>query len=79
MISVLTLLPISEFVLDEKFQQNASTYAIFYVYESPKLIFPFFILCNFIFLPNECPDNISNNIKLHEMKNGKSNLGFSYI
>ena len=36
--------PISGFVLDEKFQRNASKFAIFYVYENPKLLFPFFIL-----------------------------------
>ena len=50
-----TLLPILRFVLDEKFQQNASKFAIFYIYENPKLLFPFFISCYFIFLPNECP------------------------
>ena len=37
------LLPISEFVLDEKFQQNASKFAIFYIYENPRLLFLFFI------------------------------------
>ena len=46
---------ILKFVLDEKFQQNASKVAIFYIYENPKMLFPFFILCYFIFLPNECP------------------------
>ena len=30
-----TLLPISEFVLGEKFQQNASKFAIFDIYENP--------------------------------------------
>ena len=34
------LLPISEFVLDKKFKQNAS---ILYAYENPKLLFPFII------------------------------------
>ena len=34
------LLPISEFVLDKKFQQNASKFAIFYIYKNPKLLFP---------------------------------------
>ena len=44
-----TILPISEFVLDEKFQRNTSKFAIFYIYENPKLLFPFFISCYFIF------------------------------
>ena len=26
-----------------------------YLYENPKLLFPFFISCYFIFFPNECP------------------------
>ena len=42
-------------MLDEKFQQNASKFAIFYIYENPKLLFPFFILCYFIIFPNEYP------------------------
>ena len=50
-----SLLPISEFVLDEMFQQNASKFARFYIYQNPKLLSPFFISCNFMFLPNECP------------------------
>ena len=52
---IISLLPISEFVLDEKFQRNDSKFAIFYIYENPKLLFPFFISCYFIFLPNEYP------------------------
>ena len=44
------LLPISEFVLDEMFQRNASKFAIFYIYENPKLLFPFFISCYFIYM-----------------------------
>ena len=48
-IYVYTLLPISEFVLDEKFQRNASKFAIFYIYKNPKLLFPIFILCYFTF------------------------------
>ena len=35
------LLPISEFVLDEKFQRNASKFGIFYIYENLKLLFSF--------------------------------------
>ena len=71
----------------EMFQWNASKFAIFYIYENPKLFFTFFISCNFMFLPNECPGvcrqlqghSLGKNIKLHEMKNGKCNFGFSYI
>ena len=40
-----SLLPISEFVLDEMLQQTASKFAIFYIYENPKLPFLFFISC----------------------------------
>ena len=43
------------FVLDEKFQRNASIFAILLTKENPKLLFPFFISCYFIFFPNECP------------------------
>ena len=42
-------------MLDEKFQRKASKFAIFYMCKNPKLLFPFFILCYFIFSPNECP------------------------
>ena len=38
--TAITHFPILEFVIDEKFQQNASKFAIFYIYESPKLLFP---------------------------------------
>ena len=80
---LISLLPISEFMLDKKFQRNASKFAICYKYKNPKLLFPFFIWCNFMFLPNECPDrpghSLGKNIKLHEMKNGKSNFGFLYL
>ena len=48
------------------------------------LFFSFFILCNFIFLPNECTGlcrhrpwySLGNNKKLHKMKNEKNNVGF---
>ena len=50
-----TLLPISELVLVEKFQRNASKFAIFYTYENPMLLFLFFISCYFTIFPNECP------------------------
>ena len=74
-------------MLDEKFQQNHSKFAIFYIYENPKLLFPFFISCYFIFSPNECPGlcqhrpghSLGKKIKQHEMKNGKSNFGFSFV
>ena len=82
-----SLLPISVFVLDEKFHRNASKFAIFHIYENPKMLFPFFISCYFIFFPNEChglwrhrPGHLlGENAKYHEMKNRKSNIGFSYI
>ena len=49
------LLHISGFVLDEKLQQNAAKFAIFYIYEKQKLLFPFFISGYFIFFLNICP------------------------
>ena len=39
------------FMLDEKFEQNASKFGIFYIYENPKLLLPFFISCYFICFP----------------------------
>ena len=44
-----SLLLISGIVLDEKFQRNASKFAIFhiYIYENLKFHFPFFISCYF--------------------------------
>ena len=45
-----SLLPISEFVLDEKFHRNTSKFAIFYIgIRKPKVAFPFFISCYFVF------------------------------
>ena len=70
---VSTHLPISQFVVNEKFLWNASKLSIFYIYENPKLLIPFFISCNFIFLPNECRyrpgHSLGKKIKLHKMKN----------
>ena len=69
LISKGALLPISGFVLDEKFQRNASKFAIFYIYENPKLLFPFFISCYFIFFPNECLGlcfGVKNTLKNYE-------------
>ena len=43
------------FILDEMTWQNASKLSIFYIYENPNLLFPFFISFYFIFSPNECP------------------------
>ena len=63
------LLPNSGFVLHENFQR----------YENPKLLFPFFISCYFIFPLINALVYVEENIKQHEMKNGKSNFGFSYI
>ena len=36
------------FILNLMPQQNTSKFAIFYEYENPKLLFPFFILGNFM-------------------------------
>ena len=40
-------------MLDEMTQQNASKFAIFYIYENPNLFFPLIISCCFIFSPCE--------------------------
>ena len=72
------------FMLDEMFRRNASKFAIFYIYENPKLLFLFFISCNFMFLPNECPGLcrhrpghlLGKNLKLHEMKTKKTTWVF---
>ena len=71
-------------MLDEMTLQNPSKFAIFYIYENPKLLFPFFISCYFTFSPNECPGlcrhgpghSLGKNIKLQEMKNEKNYIGF---
>ena len=39
---------------DEKIQQNALKFAIFYIYINTKLLFPFFIFRYFNFFSNEC-------------------------
>ena len=44
-----TLLRNKKFMLDEMTRQNASKFAIFYIYENPNLLFPFFISCYFSF------------------------------
>ena len=41
------------FMLDEMTRRNASKFAIFYIYENPKLLYPFFISCYFTLFPNE--------------------------
>ena len=82
----ITLFRNKRFMLDEMTRWNASKFAIFYIYENPKLLFPFFISCNFTFIPNECHglcchrpwNSLGKEVKLHEMKNGKSIFGFSY-
>ena len=82
-----TLLKISGFVLDQKFQRNASKFAIFYIYKKKtKLLFPFFISCYIIFLLMNALFYVdidkgihqvkTKNIKQHEMKNGKNQLLF---
>ena len=75
------------FMLEEMTWRNASKFAIFYMYENPKLLFPFFISYYFIFSPNEYPGlclyrpghSLGKKVKWHEMKNGKSNFGLLYI
>ena len=73
-------------MLDEMTWRNASKFAIFLEYENPKLLFPFFILCNLIFLPNECPGlyqhgpghslGEKNKVARNEKQNKKKHLGF---
>ena len=45
---IVSLFRNKRFMLDEMTWQNASKFAIFYIYENPKLIFPFFVT---LFLP----------------------------
>ena len=62
-------------MLDEMFQRNASKFAIFLEYKNLCRFF-FFILCYFIFFPNECPGlcrhrprhSLGKIIKKHQMK-----------
>ena len=76
-----TLFRNERFMLDEMLQ---NLLFFIYLYENPKLLFPFFISCYFIFLPNECPGlyrhrpghSLGENIKLHEMENEKKHMGF---
>ena len=42
-------------MLDEMFQRNASNFGILLEYENSHSFLSFFILCYFIFFPNECP------------------------
>ena len=77
-----TLFRNTRFMLDEMFQRNASKFAIFYIYENPKL---FFISCYIIYSLNECPGlcwhrpghSLGGKIQLHEMK--KATWVFLYI
>ena len=75
-------------MLDEMTQRNASKFAIFYIYENPKWLFHFsFHVILFLPLMNalvyvnklNIDQGIREKNKVHEMKNGKSNFGFSYI
>ena len=61
-------------MLDEMSKQNASKFAIFYIYENPKLLLTFFISCYFIFFPNECPGlcRLVWDISRWEMGKGKN-------
>ena len=54
-IDQISLLRNKKFMLDEMTRRNASKFAIFYIYENPKLLLPFFISCYFTFSPNEYP------------------------
>ena len=78
---LITLLPISEFVLDDMFQWNASKFAIFYIYKNTKLLFPYLILCYFFLLPGLCwhrPGHLLGN-KINystKWKMEKATLGF---
>ena len=71
-------------LLDKKFQRNTSKFAIFYINENSKLLFPFFISCYFIFFTNEYPGlcrhrpghSLVKKIKLLEMKNEKTTRDF---
>ena len=87
-IEYILLLPLSGFVLNEKFQRNTLKFAIFYIdIRTPKVAFSVFHFVLLYFFPNECPGpcrhilghSLGKNIKKHEMKNGKNNYGFSYI
>ena len=51
-----TLFRNSGFVVKLIVLRNASKFAIFYIYENTKLLFPIFISCYFIFFPNEWID-----------------------
>ena len=48
-LKIITLFRNKRFILNLIPQWNTSKFAIFYEYENPKLFFPFFISCNFIF------------------------------
>ena len=67
-------------LLNKKFQQNASKFAIFYIgIRKPIVAFSVFHFVLLCFSPNECPVlcwHREKKIKKHEMKNGKSYFGF---
>ena len=56
-------------MLDEMTRRNDSKFAIFYKYENPKMLFPFFISCYFIFFPNEFPGLVCIHALLGENNN----------
>ena len=70
------------FMLDEKFQQNASKLATFYVYENTQSCFFHFSFCATLFFPlmnaasglcwHRPGHSLGKKIKLHEMKNEKT-------
>ena len=66
---------------------NLQNLPYFYHKKTQVVFFRFFHFVQIHFPPNECPGlcphrpghSLGKKIKLHEMKNGKSNFGFSYI
>ena len=69
-----SLLIISKFVLDEMFQRNASKYIIYTKTQSCFSHFSIFILCYFIFFPNECPGLWRHRPAGHSLGNTKQEL-----
>ena len=55
-------------MLDEMTQQNTSKFATFYIYENPKLIFPVFISCYFIFPLINAPVDVDIDKGIHKGK-----------
>ena len=73
MLVYVTLFRNERFMLDEMLKQNASKFAIHLEYENPRS-FSFFILCYFIFFPNECPWSMSTKNKVAQNEKWKKQL-----